>query len=81
MTAGGPTLPPNHGFAYVRDLASMFYGIPETVLFSAELPDVEGASVEKALRDAEGESDAFMTDQQADRVLQARNPTGDRQDI
>ena len=60
MTAGGPILPPNHGFAYVRDLASMFYGISETVLFSAELLDVVGADVEKTLRDAEGVIEAYF---------------------
>jgi FMN-dependent NADH-azoreductase len=60
MTAGGPILPSNHGFAYVRDLANMFYGIPETVLFSAELLDVVGADVEKALLDAESEIDVFF---------------------
>ena len=60
MTAGGPILPPNHGFAYVRDLANMFYGIPETLLFSAQLLDVLGADVEQILRDAEGEIDAFF---------------------
>ena len=60
MTAGGPILPPNHGFAYVRDLANMFYGIPETVLFSAELLDVIGADVEKTLRTAEREIDGFF---------------------
>ena len=57
MTAGGPILPPNHGFAYVRDLAAMFYGIPEVVLFSAEMLDVVGEDVEQRLRDAEGQID------------------------
>ena len=60
MTAGGPILPPNHGFAYVRDLATMFYGIPETALFSAELLDVVGADVEQTLRAAEERIDAFF---------------------
>ena len=60
MTAGGPILPPNHGFAYVRDLASMFYGIPETILFSAELLDVVGANVEQILREAEAQIDKLL---------------------
>ncbi len=60
MTAGGPILPPNHGFAYVRDLAAMFYGIPETVLFSAELLDVVGSDVDQILWDAEGRIDAYF---------------------
>lgn len=60
MTAGGPILPPNHGFAYVRDLAAMFYGIPEAVLFSAEMLDVIGADVEERIRDAQRNIDAFF---------------------
>ena len=31
----------------------MFRGIPETVFFSAELPDVLGEDVERRLREAE----------------------------
>ena len=60
MTAGGPILPPNHGFAYVRDLAAMFYGIPETVLFSAEMLDVIGTDAEERIRDAQRSIDAFF---------------------
>ena len=58
MTAGGPILPPNHGYAYVRDLAGMFYGIRETELFSAELLDVAGIDTEQRLREAEARIDA-----------------------
>ena len=60
MTAGGPIFPPNHGFAYVRDLATMFYGIPETVCFSTEMLDVVGEDVERRLREAEEQIDAFF---------------------
>ncbi|MBR3059005.1 MAG: NAD(P)H-dependent oxidoreductase [Oscillospiraceae bacterium] len=60
MTAGGPILPPNHGFAYVRDLASMFYGIPEAVLFSAELLDVEGVDAAGILAEAEARIEAYF---------------------
>lgn len=60
MTAGGPILPPNHGFAYVRDLARMFYGIPETVLFSAEMLDIPGQDVERRLRETEEQIDAYF---------------------
>ena len=60
MTAGGPILPPNHGYAYVRDLASMFYGISETVPFSAELLDVAGSDTEKILWEAEARIDAYF---------------------
>ena len=60
MTAGGPILPPNHGFAYVRDLARMFYGIPETVLFSAEMLDIPGQDVERRLRETEKQIDIYF---------------------
>lgn len=60
MTAGGPILPPNHGYAYVKSLAETFYGIPEIPCFSAELLDVEGADVEALLRDAEARIDRFF---------------------
>ena len=60
MTAGGPILPPNHGFAYVRDLAAVFYGIPETVLFSAEMLDIPGQDVERRLRETEEQIDAYF---------------------
>ena len=60
MTAGGPILPPNHGYAYVRDLAAGFFGIPETVLCSAELLDVEGTDSEAILREAEARIDALL---------------------
>lgn len=60
MAAGGPILPPNHGFAYVRDLAAMFYGIPEAVLFSAEMLDMIGTDAEGRLRDAQRNVDAFF---------------------
>lgn len=60
MTAGGPILPPNHGYAYVRDLAETFFGVPEVPLFSAELLDVEGMDVEARLREAEGRIDDFL---------------------
>ena len=56
MTAGGPILPPNHGYGYVKSLAETFYGIPETTCFSAELLDVEAL-----LRDAKRRIDEFFT--------------------
>ncbi|MBE6908939.1 MAG: ACP phosphodiesterase [Ruminococcaceae bacterium] len=60
MTAGGPILPPNHGYAYVKSLAEMFYGVPEIACFSAELLDVEGMDVEAILRDAEAWIDRYF---------------------
>ncbi len=59
MTAGGPILPPNHGFAYVRDLCGTFFGIRETKLFTAEMLDVYGADVEAILRRTEKQIDRW----------------------
>ena len=53
MTAGGPVFPPNHGYAYVRDLCATFYGIPRVELVCAEGLDLAGADPEAILRDAE----------------------------
>ena len=52
-TAGGPFLSPDHGYGYVKSLAGTFYGIRDTMLFSAEMLDVDGMDVEAILRDAE----------------------------
>ena len=52
-TSGGPLPEPNHAYAYVRDLATGFYGIPETRLLSAAMLDVEGLDPEAILREAE----------------------------
>ena len=59
MTAGGPILPPNHGYAYVRDLAGTFFGISDVPLFSAELLDVAGMDVEAILGEAERKIDEW----------------------
>ncbi len=60
MTAGGPILPPNHGYAYVKSLAETFYGIPEIGCFSAELLDVVGMDVSAILSDAEARIDKYF---------------------
>ena len=60
MTAGGPILPANSGFAQIRELCGTFYGIPETVLFSAEGLDLRGADVSQILSDALAEIDAWF---------------------
>ncbi len=60
MTAGGPVLPPNHGYAYVKSLAETFYGIAEIECFSAELLDVEGTDVSEILGNAESRIDKYF---------------------
>lgn len=60
MTAGGPILPPNEGFAYVDNLCRNFYGIPETKLFAAEGLDLRGADPAAILKGAKAEMDAWF---------------------
>ena len=59
-TAGGPILPANSGYAQLRELCEAFYGIPETLFFSAEGLDLRGADVPALLSKAEAEIDAFF---------------------
>ena len=59
-TAGGAILPSNAGYAQVKELCGTFYGIPETVLFSAEGLDLWGADVSALLSDAAARIDAFF---------------------
>lgn len=56
-TAGGPVLPSHMGFSYVDALAKSYFGIPETVLFSAENLDVVGADTAAILARAKEEID------------------------
>ena len=59
-TAGGAILPSNAGYAQVKELCETFYGIPETVLFSAEGLDLWGADVPALLSAAAARIDAFF---------------------
>lgn len=56
-TAGGPVLPAHMGFSYVDGLAKSYFGIPETVLFSAENLDILGADTAAILTKAKEEID------------------------
>ena len=58
-TAGGPVLPAHMGFSYVDGLAKSYFGIPETVLFSAENLDVVGADTAAILTKAKEEIDNY----------------------
>ena len=62
MTAGGPILPANSGWAQIRELCESFYGIPETVLFAAQGLDLRGADVETILSDAAKRIDSWFRD-------------------
>ena len=61
-TAGGPTLPSHMGLSYVDVLAKSYFGIPETVLFSAENLDVVGADTAAILTKAKEEIDNYWRD-------------------
>ena len=61
-TAGGPALPSHMGFSYVDGLAKSYFGIPETVLFSAENLDVVGADTAAILSKAKEEIDNYWRD-------------------
>ena len=58
-TAGGPVLPSHMGFDYVDALAKNYFGIGETVCFSAQLLDVVGADVETILAQARQDIDDY----------------------
>lgn len=61
-TAGGPVLPAHMGFSYVDGLAKSYFGIPETVLFSAENLDVVGADTAAILAKTKEEIDNYWRD-------------------
>ena len=50
-TAGGP-YDPTYSYGYVESLSKDFFGIPETMLFKAEMIDVWGNDAEKLLEEA-----------------------------
>ena len=60
-TAGGP-LYPRFGYEYLRELATNYFGISETVLFKAELLDVIGNDPDAILSRAEAEIDRFFAE-------------------
>ena len=61
-TAGGLVLPAHMGFSYMDGLAKSYFGIPETVLFSAENLDVVGADTAAILSKAKEEIDNYWRD-------------------
>ncbi|MBQ9373688.1 MAG: NAD(P)H-dependent oxidoreductase [Oscillospiraceae bacterium] len=48
-TAGGPVMGTNLGFAYIRQVSSLYWGIPEAELIQAEGLDLVGADPEAIL--------------------------------
>ena len=55
MTAGGPNVPEEYGFGYVKALAEGYYGIKEVELVKALGLDITGADVERIMREAENQ--------------------------
>ena len=58
-TAGGPIYSDAFGYGYVKALAQTFYGIPDTVMISAEGLDIEGADTDAILDEAVRRIDAL----------------------
>ena len=56
-TAGGDFFPESYGFGYVQALAQGFYGIADVELIKATGLDIDGADVERILRDCEADID------------------------
>ena len=58
-TAGGPMVSDEYGFGYVRDIAKLYYGIPEAVQFKAEYLDVAGSDVDDIMKKAKKSIDNY----------------------
>ena len=54
-SAGGPDVPQEYGYGYVRALARDYYGIPDVRLIMAQGLDVYGADAEAVLQAAEAD--------------------------
>lgn len=52
VTTAGGNVPHDFGFGYVKALAENFFGIPETVCYSAEGLDIIGNDVNRIMEDA-----------------------------
>ena len=50
-TAGGPYTP-DYSYGYLRELATVYFGIKETALIKAEMLDVEGFDAEEIVKSA-----------------------------
>ncbi|MBR5484932.1 MAG: NAD(P)H-dependent oxidoreductase [Oscillospiraceae bacterium] len=58
-TAGGPVFDElNLGYDYAKKLATLFYGIPETVCFKAEGLDIYGADIPAIITEAKNKIDS-----------------------
>lgn len=56
--AGGCYVPDIYGFGYVRELAQNYYGIQEVLKIEAAGLDIDGADIEKLMKDAEAAVEA-----------------------
>lgn len=52
-TSGGSIGELNLGYEYLEKLCKVYYGINETVCYTAEGLDIEGNSVEEIMKEAE----------------------------
>ena len=58
-TVGGPVLPEEYGYGYVRALAQNFYGIRDVRLLAATGLDIDGADPDAILQTAFVEADTM----------------------
>ena len=59
-TAGGPVFSDEYGYGYVKTLAQIFFGIPETEQIKAQGLDLFGADVESIMEKAKREIDELV---------------------
>lgn len=59
-TSGGELPEENYGYSYIKELAHVLYGIPETQFFKAEGLDIIGHDVEKILQESLAEIDKIL---------------------
>lgn len=58
-TAGAEIFNEEFGYGYVRALAQLYFGIPETAIIKAEWLDIDGADVVGILKEAEAKIDTM----------------------
>ena len=59
-TAGGPVIGTNLGFEYIRQVSSLYWGIPEAELIQAECLDLIGADPEAILAETTAELPSLL---------------------
>lgn len=63
VTTAGGTIFADFGYSYVKTLAEIFFGIKDTVCFSAEGLDIYGADTDGILRAAQDNIDMYFSEE------------------